>query len=295
MKRPPSLALLSLTVAAPVLAVAARAHAKPTPEHAPVHGGTGAAHGAGGSGHGGASPGHAAAPPFHVPMHLAPPLPMLPSLARVRVESARDRVVVTEEVTLPRGEWTRGGLDLYASFGAPGTPIAVDAHLAPIPTGQTEARADDAGESVAVEPAIRHLPSSQLLLGRANMAGFVVRIKDAQLQRAFAQGDAVALRIRSLLAPPAADATGGRDVVVRLGAANGQPLTLEKVQLVALEPKGDVTRVEAKLCGPDAEAWPLTVGVLPRAATQPGPRTIAPSTATRRPSDDLCLRWWSTP
>ncbi|HEY6459060.1 MAG TPA: hypothetical protein VIY73_02885, partial [Polyangiaceae bacterium] len=255
----------------------------------------GLARGTGGLAHGGASPGHAAAPPFHVPMHLAPPLPMLPVLSRVRVESAHDRVVVTEEVTLPRGDWTRGSLDLYASFGAPGTPLAVDAHLAPIPIGQSEARADDAGESVAVDPAIRHTPSSQLLLGRANMAGFVVRVTDAQLRRAFAQGDAVALRIRSLLRPPAADATGGRDVVVRLGAANGQPLTLEKVQLVALEPKADVTRVEATLCGPDAEAWPLTVGVSPRPPTQPGPRTIAPSTATRRPSDDLCLRWWSTP
>ena len=124
-------------------------------------------------------------PPSHAPPHVfvrpAPPLPMLPSVSRVRIEAARDRAVVTEEIALPKGDWAAGGLDLYAAFGAPGTPIAVDARLVPVPAGQLESRLEDAGEPVTVEPMIRHLPNTQLLLGRPNMAGFVVRCKTGNL------------------------------------------------------------------------------------------------------------------
>src|SRR5260370_8493405 len=64
----------------------------------------------------------------------APAFPMLPSVARVRVEVGRDRIVLQEEVNLPRGDWRYGGLDVYAAFSAPGPPIAVDAHpLVPAP------------------------------------------------------------------------------------------------------------------------------------------------------------------
>ena len=73
---------------------------------------------------------HIAPPPAPV-VWVRPraPLPMLPSVARVRVEVARERVVVEEEVALPRGAWSSGGLDLHAAFGAPGTPTAVDAQI----------------------------------------------------------------------------------------------------------------------------------------------------------------------
>jgi hypothetical protein len=246
--------------------------------------------------------GHA---PSHGPVPLAmprvaraaPPLPMLPSLARVRIEAARDRVIVVEEVNLPRGDWHGGGLDLYVAFGAPGTPLAVDARLAPIPARALEARPDDAGDPVGVEAAVRHTPSSQLLLGRPTMAGVVVHVREAQLRSALVLGDAAALRIRSLLAPPAADASGARDVVVRLGSVAGQPLTLAKVQLVSLEPAPWVTRAEAKLCGPEADSWPLSLALLPKpvdAASAAGTTTvIAPPLAVRHASDDLCVRWWS--
>jgi hypothetical protein len=75
---------------------------------------------------------------------------MLPSIARVRVEAARDRVVVLEEVNLPRGDWQSGGLDLFVAFGAPGTPVAVDAKLAPVPVGAVESRPDDPGSRSSV-------------------------------------------------------------------------------------------------------------------------------------------------
>ncbi len=237
-------------------------------------------------------PAHA---PPHVFVHPARPLPMLPSVSRVRVEAARDRVVVLEEIALPRGDWTSGGLDLYAAFGAPGTPLAVDARLVPVPAGQSESRLEDAGEAVTVELAVRHLPSANLLLGRPNMAGFVVRVKDAALRAAFASGDVAALRIRSLLAPPAADAKGARDVIVRLGIDGGLPLTLSKVQVVSAEPQPWITRAEATLCGPDADPLPLTVSLSPKPAGAPAgsPPTVAPALATRHGSDDLCVRWWA--
>ena len=236
-------------------------------------------------------------PAPHVFVRPARPLPMLPSVSRVRVEAAHDRVVVLEEIALPKGDWSGGGLDLYAAFGAPGTPIAVDARLVPVPAGQSESRLEDAGEAVTVEPAVRHLPSSNLLLGRPNMAGFVVRVKDAALRTVYASGDLAALRIRSLLPPPAADAKGARDVVVRLGVDGGLPLTLSKVQVVSAEPQPWITRAEATLCGPDADPMPLTVSLLPRPDAPPAwsPPTVAPPLATRHGSDDLCVRWWAAP
>jgi hypothetical protein len=127
------------------------------------------------------------------------------------------------------------------------------------------------------------------------MAGFVVRAKDAQLRRAYASGDAAILRIRSLLTPPPSGAAGARDVVVRLGAVAGQPLALEKVQLVALDPRSTVTRAEATLCGPEADALPLAIGGSPRPGDAPSWKTIAPVTAVRHASDDLCVRWWTSP
>ena len=274
-----------------LVASAATAHAKPTPPRAPAH---------------------PPPPPPHMPVHVAPPLPMVPSVARVRVEAARDHVVVLEELSLPRGDWQSGGLDLYVAFGAPGTPSAVDARLVPVPIGATDARPDEPGDPVAVEPVVKHTVGSQLLLGRASMAGVVVHVKDAQLRQAYAQGDTVALRLRSLLPPPAVASTGARDVVVRLGIAAGATLTLGKVQLVSLEAKPWITRAEASLCGPDADPWPLSIALLPKpadapatpgvaaaapgaAAAAPPTPTIAPSMAVRHASDDLCVRWWAGP
>jgi hypothetical protein len=221
---------------------------------------------------------------------------MLPSVARVRVEAARDRVVVVEEVSLPRGEWQSGGLDLYVAFGAPGTPIAVDARLVALAPGALESRPDDPGDAVLVEPAVRHTPSSRLLLGRPTMAGVVLHVRDSELRHAYALSDAAALRIRSLLSPPAADAQGAHDLVVRLGIIGGLPLTLGRIQIVSSEPQPWITRAEATLCGPEAERRPLSLTLLPKPAAPVAPGTvpaIAPPMAVRHASDDLCVRWWA--
>jgi hypothetical protein len=227
---------------------------------------------------------------------------MLPSVARVRVEAARDRVVVVEEVNLPRGDWRSGGLDLYVAFGAPGPPVAIDARLVAVPPDSLESRLDDAGDAVTVEQAIRRTGAAQLLLGRPHMAGVVAHVRETDLRRLYATNELVALRIRSLLSPPAADPHGARDVVVRLGIAGDLPLTLGHVQVASLEGRQWITRAEAVLCGPEAEALPLAISVVPKAAdanvaTAGGPALapIAPVLAVRHASDDLCIRWWAGP
>jgi hypothetical protein len=223
---------------------------------------------------------------------------MLPSLSRVRVEAARDHVTVVEDVALPRGEWQSGGLDLYVAFGAPGTPSAADAHLVALASGATEPAPDDAGEALAVEPAVRYTASAQLLLGPPQMAGILVHVKDADLRRAYASNDVAGLRVRSLLAPPAAGGDGEREVVVRLGIAGGLPMTIGRLQVVSLESAPWIVRAEATLCGPEAERRPLAVALYPKPAS-PAPRAlgpeapILPAMSLRHASDDLCIRWWA--
>ncbi len=243
-------------------------------------------------------------PPVHVEVHPAPPLPMLPSVARVRVEAARDRVVVVEDVNLPRGDWRSGGLDLYVAFGAPGAPNAIDARLASLPQEPADSRPEDSGELMAIEQAVRRTPNAQLLLGRPQMAGAVIHIKEGDLRRAYAVGEVAVLRIRSLLSPPAPDPSGARDVVVRLGIVGDVALTLGRVQVISLEGFNWIRRAEANLCGPEAEGLPLSVAILPKgdssdAGASPeaksGVGPIVPALAVRHPSDDLCIRWWAAP
>jgi hypothetical protein len=222
---------------------------------------------------------------------------MLPRIARVRVEAARDRVVVDEDVELPRGEWQSGGFDVFAAFGAPGTPIAIDARLLSSPSAGA-ASAEEPGEALGTEPAVRGERSAPVQIGSLHMAGFLVHLKDAPLRRAYERGDVATLRLRSLLSPPISGSDGARDVVVRLGAAEGNPLTLGRVEVRTLDPRARVTRAEATLCGPGADDWPLAVDVAPtagRASPRPGRGPIAPELAVRHASDDLCVRWWVGP
>src|SRR5260370_18517669 len=134
----------------------------------------------------GRAPGKPPSAPSPMPlMHNGPgtasQLPRLPSVARVRIEVARDRVIVQEEVSLPRGDWHYGGLDLYAAFGAPGPPLAVDARLLALPQGVAESRPDDAGESAVVERAQRCGAAVQPRLGRLQLAGLIVHLREPQL------------------------------------------------------------------------------------------------------------------
>jgi hypothetical protein len=225
---------------------------------------------------------------------LAAPLPFLPSIARVRVEAAKDHVLVVEEVLLPRGEWRSGDLDLYVAFGAPGAPLAFDAHLLPVADGSLEPSSEDVGEPVAFDRAPRRPASAHLLLGRPQMSGATLHVKEPAFRRATAAGGMAALRLRALLSPPAEDAELGREVVVRLGIPNGPPLTLGRLQLVSVEPRPWIARAAAHLCGPEADPLPLAIAVTPPAPSPPGaPPPVAPVLSVRHASDDLCIRFWA--
>jgi hypothetical protein len=237
-------------------------------------------------------------PPAYV--RPAPPLPMLPRIGRVRVEAARDRVVIVEDVQLPRGDWQTGGLDLYIAFGSPGTPIAIDARIMVPSSSGPDSRPEEAGDPVLLDHVARRTAGAQPLLGKPQMAGVVAHVKEPQLHRAYAMGDSAVLRVRTLLMAPAADATGARDVVVRLGVSAGQPLTLGHIQVGSLEAQPWITRAEATLCGPEATTSPLTVAIAGKPPGAPTPKTpvlstVAPELAVRHASDDLCIRWWGLP
>jgi hypothetical protein len=220
-------------------------------------------------------------------------LPSLPSVARVRVDAGRDRVLILQEVLLPRGEWKGGDLDLYVAFGAPGAPEAFEARLLSVPDGALEPVEGDGGEAVALDRASRRPPTAALLLGRPQMAGSVLHIKEASFRRALAPGNMAAIRLRSLIASPSAGPDGAREVLVRLGIEGGPPLTLGRLQLVSLESRPWISRVDARLCGQEADPYPLAIAVTPPTPPAGPPGPIAPVLAVRHATDDLCVRYWA--
>jgi hypothetical protein len=215
------------------------------------------------------------------------PLPMLPSIPRVKVTLAKDQIVVVEEVNLPRGDWHGEPFDLYVAFGAPGAPRAVDAHLVSVADGALEPDEADAGVALATDRAARRPATAHPLLGRETMAGIVVHVDAKSLTKALTAGNMAALRIRTALDLPEEDPAGARGVLVRLGASRGTPLTLGRV--VVAGSGRTISRSEARLCGPDAD--PHLLATTPRAAT-PSEPPIAPVLAVRHASDDLCVKLW---
>lgn len=215
---------------------------------------------------------------------LAPPpaLPSLPVLSRVRLDVAPAHVVVTEDVRFARGDWSGGDLDLYVAFGAPGVPRAFDARLFALRDGELEPAPDAPSEPVATERAFRRPPRARLLLGREAMAGVVVRLKEPALRRAFADGGALALRLRSLVPTEGA----ARELVVRLGASGGAPIAVAAIDVAG----ADVSSARARFCGPNADPYPLAVRVPSgRAAPVTHPRPASPLSVTQHADDDLCV------
>ena len=213
----------------------------------------------------------------------------------MRIEVAQDQVLVIEDIALPRGEWRGGDLDLYVAFGAPGSPRAFDARLVPVPDGALEPAETETGEAVPIDRAPRRPTSAYLLLGRPQMAGAVLHLKEPAFRRALAPGGMAVIRVRTLLAMPAEDANAGREVIVRLGMASGPPLTLGRVQLVATDARPPITRAEARLCGPEADPYPLAIAVTsrPRSGLFSQQAGIAPVLSVRHATDDLCVRFYA--
>jgi hypothetical protein len=228
---------------------------------------------------------------------LAPaPFRSLPVLARVRVEVAHDHVAVLHDIDLARGDWQSGDLNVYVAFGAPGAPLALDARLYATGEGAGDSALRSIGEPIPFDRAPRKPSSALLLLGPPLMSGVVLHVREAAFRRAVSPAGAARIRVRALLDLPAADSSLGRQLVIRLGVHGGTPLSVSAVEVVAKEPPGWLTRTEARLCGPEADSYPLAVAVQPPIAPARAPvrpRPIAPSLAVRHSGDDLCLRFWT--
>lgn len=237
------------------------------------------------------SPRHHAPPP--PPPRRSAPLPSLPVVTRVRVEASRGHVLIEQELTLARGEWRSGEMDLFVAFGAPGLPRAFDAHLLAVPDGALTPALDDAGEPVITERAARKPSGAVLLLGQPNMAGEVVRVSEPAFRRAVGPSALAALRLRTVLAPPAADAQGGHEVVVRLGISGSAPLSVWRVDVASAEADGWLLRASGHYCGPEADPYPLAVAGPAAAPTYPLP--AEPLLVARHASDDLCVSYWTRP
>lgn len=238
---------------------------------------------------------HGAGVPLARVVHHAPPppLPSLPVLSRVRVDVARDHVLVVHEIVLARGSFAGGDLDLWVSFG-PTMPRAFDAHVLSVAPGAHAPDPNDAGEPLVAEKAVHRPPSAHPLLGRSAMAGEVVHLREPAFRRATAASGTLALRIRQVLPAPEADTQGARQIEIRLGLEGGAPLTIRHVELATSEQPGWVTSASAQLCGPSADTYALGFSSLPAGVRQT-PFAIDPALATRRSTDDLCVRWVAPP
>lgn len=220
-----------------------------------------------------------------------PPLPLLPSVPRVKITTHGSAIAIVQEVNLPRGDWKGQPLRFHVAFGAPG-PRAIDAHLVPVADGSLEPDDTELGEAVVTDRVPRRSDPTYPLLGRETMAGVAIALRPDQLTRAFARGNMAALRVRSLVDAPEVDPTGATSIVVRLGVSRGTPLTLGRIVADAAPRTPALSKVEARLCGPDADPHPLAVGTPPFARPAGDTTAIAPVLAVRHPTDDLCVRLW---
>ena len=239
-----------------------------------------------------ASPVLLGAAPKRPPEHRGP-LPMLPSVSRVQLDVREDHLIVEHRILLPEGTGPPSDLDLCAAFGAPSIPAAVEAKILSVADGALDAEPRAPSESVAVEFVSRCPPFAHPLLGPPKMAGALVRLKKEALSRALLPGKMAELRIRSKMPLPRANEDGVRDVVVRLGVHDGAPLTLGMIAIESLVPSRVVTSAEARLCGPEADRYPLAIQFRdrPRTLLVDGSRPVAPVLAVRHASDDLCVRF----
>ena len=232
------------------------------------------------------------AAPKHAPERRSP-LPMLPSVARVQLDVREEHIIVEHRILLPEGGGVAHDLELCAAFGAPSIPMAVEARLFSVPEGALDAEPHASSTAVPVEFVSRCPASAHLLLGPPKMAGALVRLKKEVLVHAFSPGKMAELRMRSKVPLPRANEDGVRDVVVRLGAHEGAPLTLGVIAVESLVPARVITSAEARLCGPESDPYPLAIQYRDRSPSLrvDGSRPAAPVLAVRHATDDLCVRF----
>lgn len=213
-----------------------------------------------------------------------PRWPMLPSVSRVHVDVMPTHLVVTRDVTLPRGDFHGGDLTMHVGWDAT-VPIAFDAKLLAAADGELGADLRAPGEPLPVELGNR---PALTLFGSKELVGANIRVPEALFVKALAPGNMAVLRVREVVRMPPRDEGGERMVLIRLGAANGVPLTLARIEVRRGEGAPELTRARAELCGRDAVPTPLFVS-LEGGKGEPDAEAIAPVLATRHGSDDLCI------
>ena len=215
-----------------------------------------------------------------------PRWPMLPSVSRVHVDVLPTHLIVTRDVTLPRGDFHGGELTMHVGWDAT-VPVAFDARLLAAADGELGADLRATGVTLPVELGSR---PALLLFGARELVGANVRVPEPLLLKALAPGNMAVLRLREVVRLPPRDESGERLLLVRLGAANGVPLTLARIEVRRGEGSPELTLVRAELCGKDAVPSPLWVSV-EGSKVGPDPQAIAPVLATRHTTDDLCVHF----
>ena len=228
-----------------------------------------------------------AAQPRRARARPAPPLPaQVPSpvsIGRLRLQVRSERLLVTTDVTLPRAQAEATALDIHVGYGAPGVPQAFDAQVIATPVGYLVAPVDATGARLAHEASVRAPTHAAFHLGRAELGGQLVHLPAHLLREAQLTSGRATLRIREVLAMPPTLADASHEVVVRLGAIGGTPMTLGLIEFASDRPMG---RIDARYCTVNGEHASLCV------STGSG-RTAgtAPPLAARDASDDVCIRF----
>jgi hypothetical protein len=216
------------------------------------------------------------------PVQHVGPLPMLPSIAAVKVEVRGDVVLVREDILLPKGDYKHGALSVYTALGGPGYPRAADAELLAVENGALDVAPDATGEKLTTDAAPRAGTHAHTLLGPSNMAGVAMTITESSLIRAFEPGNMASLRLRFVYALPPAEADGFRTMLLRVGSAEREPLTLGTIQVEG------ATGARAAFCGPSSDTTALSVWGTKQRYASAAP-TIAPVLAVRHRDDALCV------
>jgi len=204
------------------------------------------------------------------------------SIARVRIDVRTTRLLVTTDLALSGRGDSAGELGFHVAYGAPGTPLAMDAELVATPAGQTLAPINRRGKGLSMRFVASAPKHTQLVLGQPSMAGGFTRISARDLSAAFGLRGAATLRVRSVISAPDKGPDGSRELLVRLGARSGIPLVVGMIEVTG------ATRRAARWCRREADG--ATVAVTPKL---PGEApAIVPSLSVRHPNDALCVRLW---
>lgn len=217
-----------------------------------------------------------------------PPPSKLPGpieIAKVHVEVGGDRVLVTSDIAFDKGEWEGGDLRAHVAYGAPGVPLAFEAHLCAPDDGDDEAECSPLPHEIA-----RTAPSdAAFVIGPRKMAGQTIELEEKKLAALFAQHPRAILRLRQLRPMPIASATGHREILIRLGELRGAPHSLGGIEI---ESNGElaIAEADARLCGMDVE--PTEIAVVRKGAVMQG---VPPRLVHRSGHEDLCLRFRLVP